>query len=55
MIEEDESCFDGKHAMKMVLYEGGTKADFKLYNKSNFIEETEQKNYPKIGILVIKF
>ena len=21
MIEEDESCFDGKHAMKMVLYE----------------------------------
>ena len=21
MIEEDESCFDGKHAMKMVLYD----------------------------------
>lgn len=47
MIEEDESCFDGKHAMKMVLYEGGTKADFKLYNKSNFIEETEQKKLPE--------
>ena len=47
MIEEDESCFDGKHAMKMVLYEDGIKADFKLYSKSNFIEETEQKKLPE--------
>ena len=43
MIEEDENAFDDKHAMKMVLYEDGVKVDFKLYSKSNFIEETEQK------------
>ena len=47
MIEEDESCFNGKHAMKMVLYEDGIKADFKLYSKSNFIEETQQKKLPE--------
>jgi len=47
MIEEDESYFDDKHAMKMVLYEDGVKADFKLYSKSNFIEETEQKELPE--------
>lgn len=44
MIEEDENCFDGKHAMKMVLYEDGVKVDFKLYSKSNFIKETEKEN-----------
>lgn len=47
MIEEDESCFNDKHAMKMVLYEDGVKADFKLYSKSNFIKETEQKELPE--------
>lgn len=31
MIEEDESCFNHKHAMKMLLYEDGVKVDFKLY------------------------
>src|SRR5690606_34160534 len=30
MIEEDESCFNHKHAMKMLLYEDGVKVDFKL-------------------------
>lgn len=47
MIVEDESCFDGKHAMKMVLYEDGVKVDFKLYSKSNFIKETEQEKLPE--------
>lgn len=47
MIEEDESCFDGIHAMKMVLYEDGVKVDFKLYSKSNFIGETKQKKLPE--------
>ena len=47
MIEEDENAFDNKHAMKMVLYEDGVKADFKLYSKSNFIQETEQKELPE--------
>ena len=30
MIEEDESCFNHKHAMKMLLYEDGVKVDFKF-------------------------
>lgn len=47
MIEEDESCFDNKHAMKMVLYDDGVKVDFKLYSISKFIEETQQKELPK--------
>lgn len=34
MIEEDESCFNHKHAMKMLLYEDGVKVDFKLYRFS---------------------
>ena len=38
MIEEDESCFNHKHAMKMLLYEDGVKVDFKLYSKSKFIK-----------------
>ena len=47
MIEEDESCFDGIHAMKMVLYEDRVKVDFKLYNKPNFIAETKQEKLSK--------
>jgi len=42
MVEEDESCFDGEHAMKMVLYDDYVKVDFKLYSKSNFLEEINQ-------------
>ncbi|WP_293946122.1 MULTISPECIES: AadS family aminoglycoside 6-adenylyltransferase [unclassified Sphingobacterium] len=42
MIEEDESYFDSKHAMKMVLYADHTKVDFKLYSKPNFLEEVHQ-------------
>lgn len=47
MIEEDESCFDNKHAMKMVLYDDGVKVDFKLYSKSKFLKETQQKELPE--------
>lgn len=42
MIEEDEHYFDGKHAMKMVLYADHTKVDFKLYSKPNFLKEVNQ-------------
>lgn len=42
MIEEDESYFDSKHAMKMVLYTDHIKVDFKLYSKPNFLEEVRQ-------------
>lgn len=47
MVEEDESCFDNKHAMKMVLYDDGVKVDFKLYSISKFVEETQQKELPE--------
>lgn len=47
MIEEDENCFEDKHAMKMVLYEDGVKVDFKLFSKSKFLKETEQKELPE--------
>ncbi|MFT3904091.1 MAG: AadS family aminoglycoside 6-adenylyltransferase [Niabella sp.] len=42
MIEEDETAFNGKHAMKMVLYEDYVKVDFKLYSEPNFSEEVQQ-------------
>lgn len=38
-VEEDESAFEGKHAMKMVLYKDHVKVDFKLYSKSHFLLE----------------
>ena len=47
MIEEDETCFDYKHAMKMVLYGDYVKVDFKLYSKSNFLKEVNQNELPK--------
>ncbi|GAB0155813.1 aminoglycoside 6-adenylyltransferase AadK [Chryseobacterium sp. Alg-005] len=43
MVEEDETFFGGKHAMKMILYEDHVKVDFKLYSKSEFIQETKQE------------
>jgi len=42
MIEEDETYFDYKHAMKMVLYDDYVKVDFKLYSKKEFLEEVQQ-------------
>lgn len=47
MIEEDESCFDGIHAMKMVLYEDTVKVDFKLYHKSSFLQEIKHEELPE--------
>lgn len=47
MIEEDDSCFGGKHAMKMVLYEDGVKVDFKLYSKSKFINDINLTHLPE--------
>ena len=47
MIEEDESYFDNKHAMKMVLYDDSVKVDFKLYSKTKFLEEVKQKELPE--------
>lgn len=41
MVEEDETYFDGKHAMKMVLYTDHVKVDFKLYQTSEFIKEVQ--------------
>lgn len=47
MIEEDESCFDGIHAMKMVLYEDTVKVDFKLYHKFSFLQEIKHEELPE--------
>lgn len=47
MIEEDESVFDGKHAMKMVLYRDHVKVDFKLYQVPDFIEEINEEELPE--------
>ncbi|MBB6372340.1 AadS family aminoglycoside 6-adenylyltransferase [Chryseobacterium shigense] len=41
MIEEDDTYFEGKHAMKMVLYSDHVKVDFKLYQKSEFVREIQ--------------
>ncbi|EJL72859.1 AadS family aminoglycoside 6-adenylyltransferase [Chryseobacterium populi] len=47
MVEEDETFFEYKHAMKMVLYEDHVKVDFKLYQKSEFIKEMQEENLPE--------
>ncbi|MDR4951882.1 AadS family aminoglycoside 6-adenylyltransferase [Chryseobacterium sp. ES2] len=47
MIEEDDGVFDGKHAMKMVLYKDHVKVDFKLYQAAEFIEEIKEENLPE--------
>ncbi|MET7000282.1 AadS family aminoglycoside 6-adenylyltransferase [Chitinophaga defluvii] len=47
MVEEDETFFDHKHAMKMVLYDDHVKVDFKLYQKAAFINEAEKDTLPE--------
>ncbi|MCD9617971.1 AadS family aminoglycoside 6-adenylyltransferase [Chryseobacterium gleum] len=47
MIEEDDRVFEGKHAMKMVLYKDHVKVDFKLYQVSEFIEEIKEEILPE--------
>jgi len=56
MLEEDEDCFDNKHAMKMVLYDDSVKVDFKLFTKDKFLEQVNLKELPEdwdIGYKVI--
>lgn len=47
MIEEDENSFDGKHAMKMILYDDHVKIDFKLFSKDKFLKEVRLKELPE--------
>ncbi|KFF08035.1 AadS family aminoglycoside 6-adenylyltransferase [Chryseobacterium luteum] len=47
MIEENETYFDGKHAMKMVLYTDHVKVDFKLYHKLEFLKEIAEETLPE--------
>lgn len=46
MIEENDTVFEGKHAMKMVLYKDHVKVDFKLYQVSEFSEEVKTEVLP---------
>lgn len=46
MIEEDDTVFDGKHAMKMVLYKDHVKVDFKLYQVSEFLKDINLEVFP---------
>lgn len=46
MIEENDTVFDGKHAMKMVLYKDHVKVDFKLYQVSEFCDEVKEEVLP---------
>ncbi|WP_160140056.1 AadS family aminoglycoside 6-adenylyltransferase [Chryseobacterium sp. c4a] len=46
MIEEDDTVFEGKHAMKMVLYKDHIKVDFKLYQVSEFCKEVQEEILP---------
>lgn len=47
MVEEDESYFDEKHAMKMVLYDDHVKVDFKLISKAKFLLEVQLGELPE--------
>ncbi|CAH0252679.1 AadS family aminoglycoside 6-adenylyltransferase [Chryseobacterium sp. Bi04] len=47
MIEEDDTVFEGKHAMKMVLFRDHVKIDFKLYQVSEFIQEMQKETLPE--------
>lgn len=47
MIEEDETSFDGRHAMKMILYDDHVKVDFKLFSKDKFLKEVRLKELPE--------
>lgn len=46
-VEENDSVFEGKHAMKMVLYKDHVKVDFKLYQISEFSKEIQQEILPE--------
>lgn len=46
-IAEPETVFNGKHAMRMVLYDDYVKVDFKLYSVSKFREDVENDELPE--------
>lgn len=55
-IAETEAVFEGKHAMRMVLYDNYEKVDFKLYSVSKFLEDVNSDELPEdwdIGYKVI--
>ncbi|SHL13857.1 aminoglycoside 6-adenylyltransferase [Chitinophaga jiangningensis] len=55
-VEEGEEVFEGRHAMKMVLYEDHVKIDFKLYSVPHFLEDASGNELPEdwdIGYQVI--
>ncbi len=47
MVAEGEEVFDGKHAMRMVLYEDHTKIDFKIWAQEKFREEVQAAVMPE--------
>lgn len=47
MIEEGDEVFEGRHAMKMVLYKDHVKIDFKLYQVAEFVEDVQKESLPK--------
>lgn len=46
-VAESEEAFDGKHAMRMVLYEDYVKVDFKLYSILEFQKEAAKSELPE--------
>jgi aminoglycoside 6-adenylyltransferase len=46
-IVENEEAFDGKHAMRMVLYDDYVKVDFKLYDMVEFLKEVNKPELPE--------
>ncbi|TXJ22483.1 MAG: AadS family aminoglycoside 6-adenylyltransferase [Chitinophagaceae bacterium] len=47
MVEEDETFFEGKNAMKMVLYDDYVKVGFKLYKKQEFMLDVKKEELPE--------
>ncbi|MBO9729750.1 MAG: AadS family aminoglycoside 6-adenylyltransferase [Chitinophaga sp.] len=46
-VAEDVDAFDGKNAMRMVLYDDYVKVDFKLCSKAVFIAEVNNEQLPE--------
>ena len=46
-LEENEDSFNGRHAMKMVLYTDHVKVDFKLFSLDKFLQEINLSPLPE--------
>lgn len=46
-VAENKDVFEGKHAMRMVLYEDYVKVDFKLYSVKGFLDEVDRDPLPE--------